>query len=246
MAEEAITCARLRNYIQSYNTLQAHNQGQLFDRALYVICTQNTGTRLSLKQYEHVSSVPWTTKQELQQAMADGGGGLSPQKASTGWNLYTAMRDDGLRLGHPTRDMGIITEDAAQMWHDARDVLDRIPGLGLKLSSLIMHVACPFECKLLVLDTWFARQGWYDVKPEKRSAYLQAEKHWLALCARNGWMYPSIAREILWSVIGQRRTLDIDDNWWTYALCLEQTSPLIQPFRNIPMAPSPVDTIRLA
>jgi len=239
LAQSAINYTRMSSYIQSYATLQPANQGQLFDRAMYVVCTQNTGTRLSLRQYEHVSTVPWTTKDELEQAMAAGGGGLSPQKASTCWNIYTAMCE-GLRLGHPTRDMGIAEDDPAGIWHKAREKLDAISGLGLKLSSLILHVTCPFECKLLVLDTWFARQGWYDIKPSKRGAYLEAEQHWLSLCERKGWQYPSIAREILWSTIGQKRVLDADDTWWTYALRLEQTSPLIQPFRSIAITPRPV------
>lgn len=241
-AREVITPAGHDRFVDHYLDIQPPTFAHLLGRACYCFCTACTNTKNANSQWSAARDYPWTTQDELAEALTSGG--CQNKKADLIWRFVAEQQHRyraglPMLLGHPVRDMGIgqVTIEGVPTelvaWHQARLRLVSIPGIGWKLASMCLQMFCPFDCPLLVVDTWFARKGWYDIDPDKPKEYRAAEDHWIALCKEEGWV-TGIAREIFWDRVGQERLYDPDNGWWSNVVRDAPVTPLVNWLRDMP------------
>lgn len=244
------SCKRVEDLADAHITQDAHDRfvdhylniwpptfAHLFGRFCYAICTACTNTKNANAQWTNARKIPWETQEELARALLVGG--CHNKKAACIFRVLDALALDRPILGHPIRDMGIkqadINDPAAVLtpWLQARERLSSIKGIGWKLASMTLQMFDPFDCPLLIVDTWFGKNGWYSVDPEKHKEYRIVEDHWIRLCQERGWV-TGIAREIFWDKVGQKRLYDPTNAWWTDVVVDAPVTPLIDWLRDMP------------
>ena len=208
---------------------------EVFTRYVYGLCSACTQAAQNSRQCEEIRKARWTSVDDLREALIRGGGGRHNEKAQAIWTFFESVSSGKLLLGHPVHNMALTGPCA---WEDARDILDEEKWFGWKIASMCLQLACPLECPLLIVDTWFSRRGWYDIDPNKVKEYRAAEDHWNELCAEENWKHPGIAREVYWDSVGQSPHRDAPNSgWWASVLQGDPASPLLDKLRAIPYAP---------
>ena len=241
-AESLVTESKLRSYGVGYYEGRPTTYGHLCTRVFVTICTQRTGTDAAMRGASIILDTPWTSYGELYNTLETAHTGLYERKATAIWHWLQANLQGRKLMGHPERNMGIVghTGNSLALWRQARLRLMTIAGLGPKLASMLLFLFSPFECPLLIVDSWFAGKSLYNINPASLKQYQAAEDHWFAMSKRKGWRFPGIAREIVWDAGPQRRMEAMDSNWWAHILRTLPKTPLVDKFRDKPLwVPTP-------
>lgn len=233
-ARQVITRDKVLSYRDYYLDIRPKTYAQAFSGAIYAHLSPSTSAKRNSLSADKIISTSWRTYAELMEELVAAGTGLFKAvhtRISAHLRALKLAADNNLPLplGHPAA-MGIA--HVRNAWQLAQARLDRIPQVGPKVAAMCLHLTNPLDCPLLILDRWFLQ--WYNLKATDKAGRAAAEQHWYNLCMTEGWQYPSIAREVYWDAISQKRTNERNNRWWAYPLERTPASPLVDFLRDIP------------